>query len=268
MNPSYLQRLAHSTRVVGALGRRSVKQAFRRPQFLAPVLLFPSLFLAVNTGGAGRATEIAAFPDVNGFLDFELAGAMMQATMLAGVSGGIALALDIEIGFSDRLLAAPISRAAIVIGRLAATAALGLLAAVWFLIVGFVFGAEIEAGVVGVLLILLLTPFIAAAFGAVTAAIALKSGRASVVQGIFPLVFVILFLSSAFFPSNLLLQPAQSISDWNPLSLIADGLREPIVYGLAAEPLLRCLLGIAIIGGLGTILSAWAMRSRLRAGAV
>jgi ABC-2 type transport system permease protein len=104
-------RLGSHARVIAALSRRSIKQAFRRPQFLAPILVFPTLFLAVNTGGAGRAVDLPAFPKVHGFLDFQLAGSMTQATMLAGVSAGIALALDIEIGFIDRLIVSPISRA-------------------------------------------------------------------------------------------------------------------------------------------------------------
>ena len=65
-------RIAGEARVVAALGRRSVRQAFRRPQFLAPIIVFPSLFLAVNTGGAGRAVDLPEFPPVNGFLDFQL----------------------------------------------------------------------------------------------------------------------------------------------------------------------------------------------------
>jgi ABC-2 type transport system permease protein len=251
-------------RVIAALGRRSVKQAFRRPQFLAPVLLFPSLFLAANTGGAGRAVEIPGFPDVNGFLDFQLAGAMVQSAMLAGVSGGIALALDVELGFIDRLFAAPIPRWALVVGRLAGTAALGVLTAVWFLAVGLVFGARIEGGVAGALVILLLVPLAAAAFGGIGAAIALKSGRASVVQGIFPLVFVILFLSSAFFPRNLLLEPAGTVAEWNPLSFMAEGLRDPVISSLSLDQALKGLAGIAMIGALGIMLSAAALRSRLR----
>ena len=103
-----MERVLTNLRVVVALGRRSVKQAFRRPQFLAPILVFPSLFLAINVGGAGRAIDLPAFPEVHGFLDFQLAGAMLQSTMLAGVSGAIALAMDIEMGFIDRLFAAPI----------------------------------------------------------------------------------------------------------------------------------------------------------------
>ena len=257
--------IAAHARVVAGLGRRSVMSAFRRPQFLAPILIFPSLFLAVNTGGAGQATEIPGFPQVAGFLDFELAGAMLQSTMLAGVSGGIALAIDIEMGFIDRLMAAPIARWTMVAGRLMATFALGLVAAVWFLAVGVVFGAEIQGGALGVLMVLLLVPAAAAAFGGLAAALALYTGRASVVQSIFPLVFVILFLSSAFFPRDLLLEPASSIAFWNPLSLIAEGLRDPIISEVSAGALGKAVGGIAIVGGLGFVLSATALRARIRA---
>ncbi len=48
--------------------------------------------------------DLPGFPQVNGFLDFMLAGAMIQSALLAGNSGGIALAVDIEMGFTDRLL--------------------------------------------------------------------------------------------------------------------------------------------------------------------
>jgi ABC-2 type transport system permease protein len=260
------ERLLLNLRATAMLGRRSVVQALRRPQFLAPILLFPSLFLAINVGGAGRAVDLPAFPRVHGFLDFQLAGAMLQSTMLAGVSGAIALAMDIEIGFIDRLFAAPISRAAIVLGRLTATAVLGVMAGIWFLAIGLVFGAHIAGGVPGALVVVALVGLNALAFGAVGAALALKSGNASTAQGVFPIVFVILFLSSAYFPRELLLEPAQSIADWNPMSLIAEGMRHPIVSGLSLDATLKALGGIAIVGAIGTVLSALSLRSRLKAG--
>jgi len=252
------------TAVVAALARRSIRQTFRRPQFIAPILLMPTLFLAVNTGGADSATTLPGFPDVAGFLDFELAGAMMQAAMLAGVSGGIALAIDIEIGFTDRLLAAPIARPAIVLGRLGATAAMGLLLTAWFLALGFVFGAQVQAGAAGVLLIAVLVPLAALAFGSVGTALALWAGRASVVQGIFPLVFVVVFLSSAFFPRELLSEPAASVADYNPMSFIAEAVRDPIIGGITATETMKGLLGIAIVAAIGSVLSSFALRHRLR----
>ena len=166
--------LSTNLRVIGALGLRSVKQTLRRPQLLAPIIVFPSLLLAIQTGGAGRAVDLPDFPPVHGFLDFMLAGAMIQATLLAGNSGGIALAVDIEMGFTDRLLAAPIARFSIVLGRLAGTAVLGALSAVWFIVIGLIFGAQIEEGIGGAALMVLFVTLSAVAFGGLGAAIALR----------------------------------------------------------------------------------------------
>lgn len=256
---------AQQARVMWMLSRRSLRQTFRRPQFLAPILVFPTLFLLANVGGAGSATRLPGFPAVRGFLDFELPAAMMQSTLLVGVSGGIALALDIELGFIDRLIAAPISRSAVVTGRLASTAALGVMAGVWFFVIGLIGGAHVEGGVPGMLVVLVLLGLAAMSFGGLGAAIALKSGRASVVQGIFPLVLVILFLSSAFFPRELMKEPARSVAGYNPLSLIVDGLREPVIHGLSLGDVARGLGGIAIVATVAIIASAWGLRSRLRA---
>src|SRR3954471_9362992 len=148
--------LATNGRVTLSLARRGLRQALRRPQFLAPLVIFPSLMLAANTGGAGRATELPGFPAVHGFLDFELSGAIMQSALRAGVSGGIPLALDFEIGFIDRLFAAPISRYTIIAGRVMPTAVMGLLTGIWFTAGGLIFGAHIQGGVAGVVAILLL----------------------------------------------------------------------------------------------------------------
>jgi ABC-2 type transport system permease protein len=253
-------------RVIAALGARSIKQTFRRPQLFAPIIVFPTLLLAIQTAGAGRAVDLPEFPPVNGFLDFMLAGAMIQSTLLAGNSGGIALAVDIEMGFTDRLLAAPISRFAIVLGRLAGTAALSALAALWFIAIGLIFGAQIEQGVPGVLLMIFFVVLSGVAFGGIGAAVALRTGRASVVQGLFPLVFVILFLSTAFFPDNLLLEPAATIAEYNPLSFIVEGIRDPVISSISWDVFLKAMGALALVGGLSIWWSALALRRRLRTG--
>ncbi len=261
-----MSRLAFNARVVRALGMRSIRQTFRRPQLLAPIVVFPTLLLAIQTGGAGAAVNLPGFPPVQSFLQFMLAGAMMQSLMLAGNSGGIALAVDIEMGFTDRLFTAPISRFTIVLGRLAGTAALGLFGSLWFLAIGLIFGVQIESGIAGALLAIVLVTAMAMAVGGIGAAIALRTGSASVVQGLFPLVLVVLFLSSAFFPVGLMIQPAQAIAEYNPLSFVVEGIREPIISGIDAADTLYALLAIAGIVALGLVLSARALRHRLRVG--
>lgn len=258
--------LATTARVVRALGARSIRQTFRRPQLISPIVVFPTLLLAIQTGGAGAGVELPGFPPVQSFLQFMLAGSMMQSMMLAGNSGGIAFAVDIEMGFTDRLFAAPIPRFAIVLGRLAGTAALGLFASIWFFAIGIVFGAEIEGGVPGALLAMALVTASALAVGGIGAAIALRSGSASVVQGLFPLVLVVLFLSSAFFPQELMIEPAKTIAEYNPLSFIVEGVREPIISGIDATQTLEAVAAILGIVVLGLVLSARALRHRLRVG--
>jgi ABC-2 type transport system permease protein len=258
--------LGTNLRVVRALGLRSIRQTFRRPQLMAPILVFPTLLLAIQTGGAESAVDLPGFPEVDSFLQFMIAGAMLQSLMLAGNSGGIALAVDIEMGFTDRLFAAPISRFAIVLGRLAGTAALGLVTAVWFLAIALIFGAPITEGVAGALAVIVLVCLSAAAFGGLGAAAALRTGKASVVQGFFPIVFVVLFLSSAFFPRELMVEPAATIARYNPLSFIVEGIRDPFISGFSGTETLECLAAIAGIGLLGLVLSARALRYRLRTG--
>ncbi len=252
------------TRVVLALARRALRNAARRPQFLAPLVVFPTLFLAINVGGLERTTQLPGFPQVEGFLDFQLAGAMIQSLLLGGVSTGIATALEIEGGFFDRLVAAPIPRVAIVLGRILAAGAIAAVQVAWFLVLGLLFGAEVKGGPLGVLALFAIGIAAGTGFGALGVVLALRAGSASTVQGLFPLVFVVLFVSSAFFPAPLLAAPADAIATYNPLSWIAEGLREPIAFGRSLLPVLKGLAAALGLAAVAVVLSVLALRGRLR----
>ncbi len=247
-----------------ALARRALRNTARRPQFAGPMLIFPSLLMAVNVGGLTRSTDLPGFPHVHGFLDFQLPAAMAQSLLLGGVTAGITMALEIEGGFFDRLVAAPIPRVSIIAGRLLATSVIAIGQIVYFLLFGLIFGAHIEGGVPGVLVVLALGSLTGVGFGAVGLVIALRARSASTVQGIFPLVFVVLFISSAFFPLDLLSSPADVIARYNPLSFIAAGMRQPIAFSNEAGPVIEGLLAAAGIAAVSIGLSLLALRGRLR----
>ena len=248
-----------------ALARRALRNSFRRPQFLAPLVIFPSMFLAVNVGGLEQATRLPGFDSGgDGMLDFQLAAAILQSILLGGVSAGIAVGLEIQLGFFDRLVAAPIPRVAIVLGRMIATAALTALQVTWFLAIGLIFGAGIDGGIPGVLLIYLIGITAGIGFGAVGQALALTAKDPSIVQGIFPLAFVVLFVSSAFFPIGLLDPPASWVAEYNPLSYMAEGMRNPIIDSVDATTVLE---GLAFAAGTSVVfigLAVVALRGRLR----
>jgi ABC-2 type transport system permease protein len=249
---------------VVALARRALVNSLRRPQFLAPLVLFPTLFLAINVGGLGATRALQGFPRVDGFLDYQLAAAITQSLLLGGVSAGIATALDIEGGFFDRLVASPTPRAALVLGRVLAASVIAALQVLYFVVLGYAFGATIQGGVLGLLCVLAIGVVAGTGFGALGVLLALRSRSASTVQGIFPLVFVVLFISSAFFPLELLTSPTDVIAQYNPLSFIAEGMRQPIAFSNDLAPMLEGLLAATAVAVAAIALSILALRGRLR----
>jgi ABC-2 type transport system permease protein len=247
-----------------ALALRTLRNVLRRPQFLAPLVLMPTLFLAINTGGLHRTTDLPGFPHVDGFLDFQLAGAITQSLLLGGVMQGIGTALEIEGGFFDRLVASPIPRVSIVLGRIFAGTAIAAAQVIWFLVLGAVFGVSFHGGPLGVLLVVMIGAVAGTGFAALGVLIALRARNASTVQGIFPLVFVVLFVSSAFFPRALLEAPADWLAEYNPLSYVADGMRDPIISGISAGPVLEGLASAAALVAVFVALAVVALRGRLR----
>ena len=174
------------------------------------------------------------------------------------------MALEIEGGFFDRLVASPIPRTAIVLGRLLAAFVLAVGQTAFFLALGLIFGAHVQGGVTGVLIVLAIGGVAGTGFGAIGVILALRAKNASLVQGIFPLVFVVLFLSSAFFPKDLLSSPADWVAEYNPLSYIADGIRNPIIASISARTVLEGLAAAAGVAAVAILLSVQALRGRLR----
>lgn len=216
---------AREGRVVAALGRRALIVQFRRAQLLMPTFVLPLVLLAVIASGTSAGQGLRGFPDVASYLAFVVPGTVIQGTILAGLTAGIALASDIEFGFFDRLLAAPVHRTSLVLGRLFGTLVLALLQSTWFLLVALLFGARYPGGVLGMIATIGLAGITAVGMGGISAAIALRTGSLSLLQSLFPFMFVMLFTAPAFFPQKLLTPVLHDISIYNPLTYVVEGVR-------------------------------------------
>ena len=251
-------------RVVAALGRRALAVQFRRAQLLMPTFVLPLVLLAVIASGTSAGQSLRGFPDISSYLGFVVAGTVLQGTILVGLSTGISLASDIEFGFFDRLLTAPVHRTSLVIGRLIGTLVLALMQTTLFLVVAFLFGARYDGGVLGMAGAIVLASITAVGMGGISAAIALRTGSLSLLQSLFPFMFVMLFTAPAFFPQNLLTPLLHDVSVYNPLTYVVEGMRGMLggdtalgspVAGFAAA------LGLALAT---TLLATAALKERLR----
>lgn len=254
---------AREARVVAALGRRALSVQFRRAQLLMPTFVLPLMLLAVIASGTSAAQGLRQFPSVTSYLAFVLPGTIIQGALLAGLTAGIALASDIEFGFFDRLLAAPVHRTSIVLGRLAGTLGLAMLQSTFFLLIALPFGARYPGGVDAMAATVGLAALTAVGIGGIAAAIAIRTGSMSLMQSIFPFVFVLLFMAPAFFPRDLLAPILRDASVWNPLTYIVEAVRGL----LTATPIGDFWSGLAAAAGLAlatTALATFALHDRLR----
>ncbi|MEA2423348.1 MAG: type transport system permease protein [Thermoleophilaceae bacterium] len=247
----------------GLLVRRSVNRTLRQPANLVFSFVFPMILLAVNAGGLSSATKIPGFP-VDSYLTFALAVPVIQGALFASNSAGTNIAEDIESGFLSRLSLTPLTRGGLLVGQLAGVVALGLGQACVYLAVGEAAGAGFKAGLLGVPVLLALSLLVTLGFGSIGAFAALRTGSGEAVQGLFPLMFVLLFLSSNALPRNLIETDwFRTIATYNPVSYLLEAIRSLLITGWDAKALalgFGCAIGIAAIG---VWASSRALRSRM-----
>jgi ABC-2 type transport system permease protein len=245
------------------LAQRSVVRTLRQPAMVFPSIFFPLLLLSINSSGLDSATRLPGFP-ADSYFQFAIAIPFIQGALFSSMSAGTNVANDIETGFLNRLALTPLRRVALLLGQLTGIVALGLIQAIAFLVVGIAFGDGLAAGPGGVPVLLLLSLTISLAFGCIGAYVALRTGNAEAVQGVFPLFFAALFLSSMSLPRNLIeIGWFQTVATWNPVSYMLEGIRSLFIAGWDAEAL---ALAFACAGGVAVIAiaaCAAALRSRM-----
>jgi ABC-2 type transport system permease protein len=175
----------------------------------------------------------------------------MQGALFAATTAGAELATDIETGFLNRLALTPLRGVAVLVGQLAGAVVVSVGASVVYLVVGLLAGADLQAGVGGAAVLLALATLVGIAFGAIGLLMALRTGSSEAVQGLFPLMFVVFFLSSINLPRNLIETDwFRAIATYNPVSYLVEGIRSLVVTGWDAEAL---ALGFGMAIGLATL---------------
>src|SRR4249919_697857 len=146
------------------LGRRAVREVVRYPEATIPTLFIPLFFLAVNIGQVSKTfPSTTPFLHGQGYVAFQMPVSLMFA--VATATTGLALVTEIDGGYFDKLLVAPIRRTSLIVGRLGADLVRGLAASALVLLVGIViFGAHVESGPLGALLAILLAALFGVAY--------------------------------------------------------------------------------------------------------
>ena len=244
-----------------ALTQRALREATRTPEALFPTLFIPLFFLVVNVGQAGKIFPSATtdFLQGQGYAAFQLPASLLLAASFG--TAALFLVEDIEGGYFDKLRAAPISRTAIVMGRLMAEAVKGVLIAAVLVVAALPFGIEIASGPIGFLLLIALTALWAVVFAGFMQLIALKTRSAAATNSGGLVFFPLLFLTPNFVPRELLTRPMEIAATFNPVTYVMESLRALILEDLSWSGVAPGFLVVAVALALMVALNVRLIRS-------
>jgi ABC-type multidrug transport system permease subunit len=214
-----------------ALWRRSLNEVLRVRGALLPATIAPVVFLLGMSGQFGRLTGLDAFP-TDSYLSWVVPLSCLQGAGFAGAATGSNLARDIEQGWFDRLLVAPVARPLLLVGPILGGITRSLVPATVVLLVGLLLGAELPGGVLG------LIALYAASIGFCTVAglwgvfmaLTFRTQQAGPLmqQG----VFLAVFLSTAYTPEVLLRGWLAGVAEYNPVTHVLELARQATVSGI------------------------------------
>jgi ABC-type multidrug transport system permease subunit len=243
--------------VAYALWRRSLNEVTRVRGAILPATIAPLIFLLGMSGQFGRLTGLEGFP-TDSYLSWVVPLSCLQGAGFAGAATGANLARDIEIGWFDRLLVAPVPRPVLVIGPILGAITRAMVPTTVVLCVGLAIGAELTGGVLGILALYVASAGFCAVAGlwGVFMAVTFRTQQAGPLmqQG----VFLAVFLSTAYTPELLLRGWLSDVAHLNPVTYVLELARQATVGGI--EPsLANTWPGLVALAGMGAALGALAV---------
>lgn len=181
------------------LARRALNNTLRIPATVVPIVVMPLFFVLAFGGAFSAVTRLPVFPTEN-ILDWMAPFAALQGAAFAGFGTAFGAGRDLENGFYDRLLAAPVNRIALGLGPLLYSASRSLVPVVIVVPVALLGGATLPGGVVGLALLVAAAVGVAVAAGLWGLGVVYRT-RTQRAGGLIQAgIFVVLFLSIGMVP--------------------------------------------------------------------
>jgi ABC-2 type transport system permease protein len=237
----------------GIVAKRNLIKIKRVPDIFVWTLMSPIMFVVLFAYVFGSSINI---PGVS-YKEYLIAGVFVQTVIFGSTFTGVGLADDMTKGIIDRFRSLPMARSAVLVGRTTSDIVFNLTSIVVMSITGLIVGWRIRTSVLEALGGYLLLLLFAYAMSWILAYVGLKVGKVEVVNNAsFMFIFPLTFIANTFVRSDFLPGPLQTFAEWNPVSAVAQGVREafgntgslpePTVWPLA-HPIAYTLLWVALI---------------------
>jgi ABC-2 type transport system permease protein len=205
------------------VAKRNLIKMKRVPEILIWTTMSPIMFVLLFALVFGESITV---PGVD-YKEYLIAGIFAQTVLFGSTFTGAGLAEDMTKGIIDRFRSLPMSRSAVLTGRTASDLVYNATSIFVMTITGLIVGWRIHTGAleaIGGFVILLVFAY---AVSWIMAYVGLRVSSVEVVQNAsFMFIFPATFIANTFVVSDNLPPVLQTIAEWNPVSAVAQAVRE------------------------------------------
>jgi ABC-2 type transport system permease protein len=245
-----------------SLWRREIVRFYRQKARVVGVVASPLLFwLVLGSGFAHSFMGAGSGPKTGLYMGYFFPGSVALIVLFTSIFSMMSLIADRNEGFLLSVLAAPVSRSAIVLGKVLGGATLGAIQGIVFLVFAPLVGVHITA--TAILLSVLIISMISFELTALGFAIAWPMDSPQAFHAIVNLILLPLWmLSGALFPASGASGWLRILMRLNPMTYGVDALRNALFPTAPTDSGLAVNLGVTIGFCLLVFAASWAIVNR------
>jgi len=214
---------------------REIKKFIQQKPRIIMAVVQPIIWLVLmgNAMSGLTANPIAAkMLGTNNYLSFMMPGVMIMTALFGGVFGGTTIVWDRRLGMLNKMLSAPIHRAAIPLGKLIAIGVQSMFQATIIVLIGLILGVHISSGIPGFIGMLIISSIFGIIMGSISLSLAavIKSMESLMAITNF-LTMPLMFTSNAMFPTSAMPVWLQWMAKFNPLTYAVGTMRTIAAHG-------------------------------------
>ncbi|OFV93723.1 MAG: hypothetical protein A3F68_11405 [Acidobacteria bacterium RIFCSPLOWO2_12_FULL_54_10] len=219
---------------------------FLRSKVSVLASIFQPLVWLLLVGNIFQGTKaLPGFPAAS-YVDFMTPGVLVMVSLFSGSMAGMTVIWDRRVAFLSKLLALPISRASIVVGKMLSVAIRTSLQILIVLGVAMAMGVRSATGIMGIPVLLLIAVLLTFAFSGVSITVGALVKQPETFWAVVNFMTApMLFMSSALFPLELVPNWLRAIALLNPVTHAINPIRTLMLVGWDWQ---------SVIGGLTVVI--------------
>ena len=230
------------------LAWRILRNMARIKVFVFFSLVQPVLWLLLYTALFARFAEFGVLPAGVSYLQFFAPGLVVTTVLFGGVWSGMGTIRDIDSGMLEKMLVTPVSRVAIIFGRLLAAAIQVSLQCGIIFLLALILGMRIRGGPAAVLVAFAVVALLAFVFAGFSNGLAVVFGREEPLMAISNfLTLPLMFVSTALVPEDVAAPWVRTLAHFNPVNWGIVAVRTSFIEGVRLDVIAPRLGGLALL---------------------